>query len=42
MAGIILADEGLIMNAGPAVDITIIAAPSSTKNKSRARDPQMH
>jgi IS5 family transposase len=37
-----LADKGLLMRAGTIVDATIIAAPSSTKNKDSARDPEMH
>lgn len=37
-----LADKGLLMRAGTIVDATIIAAPSSTKNKDEARDPEMH
>ena len=34
--------EGLIMRGGSIVDATIIAAPSSTKNASGSRDPEMH
>ena len=34
--------EGWIMRGGSIVDATIIAAPSSTKNASGQRDPQMH
>ena len=34
--------DGLIMRGGSIVDATIIAAPSSTKNASGSRDPQMH
>jgi IS5 family transposase len=30
------------MRQGTIVDATIIAAPSSTKNKAKARDPEMH
>jgi len=30
------------MRAGTIVDATIIAAPSSTKNADKARDPEMH
>ena len=30
------------MNQGTLIDATLIAAPSSTKNKQHARDPQMH
>ena len=37
-----LAEQGLLMRAGTIVDATIIAAPSSTKNASNARDPEMH
>ena len=33
---------GLIMHGGSIVDATIIAAPSSTKNKEGKRDPEMH
>ena len=33
---------GLSLRAGTIVDATIIAAPSSTKNKDGERDPQMH
>jgi IS5 family transposase len=37
-----LAEQGLLMRAGTIVDATIIAAPSSTKNEGKARDPEMH
>ena len=37
-----LGERGLLMREGTMVDATIIAAPSSTKNKDNARDPQMH
>ena len=37
-----LEERGLLMRQGTIVDATIIAAPSSTKNKSRSRDPEMH
>ena len=37
-----LAQQGLMLKTGTIVDATIIAAPSSTKNKEGARDPQMH
>lgn len=33
---------GLIMHGGTVVDATLIAAPSSTKNQSGRRDPEMH
>jgi IS5 family transposase len=36
-----LADKGMTLRSGTLVDATIIAAPSSTKNKARARDPEM-
>jgi IS5 family transposase len=35
-------EQGWIMRGGSIVDATIIAAPSSTKNASGQRDPQMH
>ena len=37
-----LADKGLLLKEGTVVDATIIAAPSSTKNHTGARDPEMH
>ena len=37
-----LEERGLLMRQGTIVDATIIAAPSSTKNKRKARDPEMH
>src|ERR1700744_759479 len=37
-----LASQGLKVAGGTIVDATIIAAPSSTKNKAKARDPEMH
>jgi IS5 family transposase len=37
-----LAQRGLLMRQGTIVDATIIAAPASTKNKTKARDPEMH
>jgi transposase, IS5 family len=40
--GAMLEERGLLMWQGTIVDATIIAAPPSTKNKSRARDPEMH
>ena len=36
-----LADKGITLRSGTLVDATIIDAPSSTKNKSGARDPEM-
>ena len=38
----LLAAQGLLLKAGTAVDATLIAAPSSTKNKDKKRDPGMH
>jgi transposase, IS5 family len=38
----LLTRRGLLLKAGTAVDATLIAAPSSTKNKDHARDPEMH
>jgi IS5 family transposase len=37
-----LASKGLRIATGTIVDATIIAAPSSTKNKKKERDPEMH
>ncbi|MBN6746443.1 IS5 family transposase, partial [Acidithiobacillus sp. MC2.1] len=37
-----LAQQGLLLKTGTVVDATIIAAPSSTKNKDGERDPEMH
>jgi transposase, IS5 family len=37
-----LAKKGLMLKAGTVVDATLIAAPSSTKNKDGERDPEMH
>lgn len=37
-----LIDKGLMLKAGTVVDATLIAAPSSTKNNSGERDPEMH
>ena len=38
----ILTQRGLLLKTGTAVDATLIAAPTSTKNKDKARDPDMH
>jgi IS5 family transposase len=38
----LLRDKGLMLRVGTVVDATLIAAPSSTKNQSGERDPQMH
>jgi IS5 family transposase len=40
--GAMLQERGLLMRQGTIVDATIIAAAPSTKNKSKARDPEMH
>ena len=37
-----LAESGLQVATGTIVDATIISAPSSTKNRAKARDPEMH
>jgi len=37
-----LASKGLFLREGTIVDASLIAAPSSTKNKDKARDPEMH
>jgi transposase, IS5 family len=38
----LLIERGLLLKAGTVVDATLIAAPSSTKNASGTRDPEMH
>ncbi|WP_343819886.1 IS5 family transposase, partial [Ralstonia mannitolilytica] len=38
----ILTERGLMLKSGTIVDATLIAAPSSTKNARRERDPEMH
>ena len=38
----LLGARGLLMREGTLVDATIIAAPPSTNNKDKARDPEMH
>ena len=37
-----LAENGLFLRPGTVVDATLIAAPSSTKNRSGTRDPERH
>jgi IS5 family transposase len=37
-----LEERGLLMRQGTIVDATIIAAPPSTKNRQKTRDPEMH
>jgi IS5 family transposase len=38
----LLSERGILLREGTLVDATIIAAPASTKNKAKARDPEMH
>jgi IS5 family transposase len=38
----VFTEQGLLMREGTIVDATIIHAPSSTKNQSKTRDPEMH
>lgn len=38
----ILIQSGLLLTTGMVVDATLIAAPSSTKNKEHKRDSEMH
>ena len=38
----LLTSKGLLLKVGTVVDATLIAAPSSTKNKDHKRDPEMH
>jgi len=38
----ILSQRGLLLKTGTVVDATLIAAPTSTKNQDKARDPEMH
>jgi len=40
--GAYLTKQGLQVNRGTIVDATIISAPSSTKNQTKERDPEMH
>ena len=35
-------ENGWVMRGGSLIDATLIAAPSSTKNRDKARDPEMH
>lgn len=39
--GALLEEKGLLLKQGTIVDATIISAPSSTKNRSGTRDPEM-
>jgi IS5 family transposase len=38
----LLSERGLLLKTGTVVDATLIAAPSSTKNQDKERDPEMH
>jgi IS5 family transposase len=38
----ILSERGVMLREGTILDATIINAPSSTKNKAKERDPEMH
>jgi IS5 family transposase len=40
--GTYLAEAGAAGEPGTIVDATIISAPSSTKNRQKERDPEMH
>lgn len=37
-----LQGKGMKLSKGTSVDATILGAPSSTKNRNKARDPEMH
>jgi IS5 family transposase len=40
--GQLLTDNGMKLSGGSIVDATLIGAPPSTKNRDKARDPEMH
>jgi len=42
LVNVYLAENGMTINRGTIVDATIISAPTSTKNKTKTRDPDMH
>jgi IS5 family transposase len=42
LVNLYLAENGMAINRGTMVDATIISAPSSTKNKTKTVDPDMH
>ncbi len=42
LVNVYLAENGMKINRGTIVDASIINAPTSTKNKSKQRDPDMH
>lgn len=41
IVNVLLTEKGFLMRKGTIVDATLIAAPSSTKNKEKKRDPEM-
>ena len=41
-ANALLQTKGLQLKAGTVVDATLIAAPTSTKNEGKVRDPERH
>ncbi len=42
LVNVYLAENGMKLNRGTLIDATVINAPSSTKNKEKSRDPDMH
>jgi len=42
LVNVYLAENGIAFNRGSIVDATIISTPTSTKNKTKTRDPDMH
>jgi IS5 family transposase len=42
LVNVYLEENGMKLSRGTIVDASIISAPSSTKNKAKARDPEMH
>jgi IS5 family transposase len=42
LVNVYLEENGMKLSRGTIVDASIISAPSSTKNKDKARDPEMH
>jgi IS5 family transposase len=42
LVNVYLSENGMAINRGTIVGATIISAPSSTKNKTKTRDPDMH
>ena len=41
LVNVTLSENGITINRGTIIDATIISAPSSTKNKTKTRDPDM-